>query len=88
VVSAGGGVDVVGEAGEVTTRRSAEDVIRPLLEFRWQDRGMGQMSCRSCGALRSVDYGDHETPMTEKRESCSRSCPWRIAEEWVAANAR
>lgn len=56
------------------------DAITKILQSRWIDRGFGQFACRSCGAQRSVDYGDHETPMTEKREPCSRSCPWHVVE--------
>lgn len=55
--------------------------LRKVLEFRWLHRGFGKSVCASCGAERHVDYGDHEQPMTETREACSRSCPWRIVEE-------
>lgn len=50
-------------------------------DFRWISHGYGKFSCRSCGAARLVDYGDHEQPATEKREACSASCPWGSAEK-------
>lgn len=61
-----------------------EVAIGRVLQRRWIDRGFGKFNCASCGAQRSVDYGDHEQPTTEKREPCSRTCPWRIVEEHLA----
>lgn len=53
--------------------------LRALLNFRWVDQGYGRRTCRSCGAQSCVDYD--EDRVTETREPCSRSCPWRLAEE-------
>ena len=57
--------------------------LHKLFIFRWVDKGYGQFTCRSCGALKKVDYGDQDIPPSEKTEQCSKSCPWRIAEEAV-----
>jgi hypothetical protein len=62
------------------------EAAKRLLEkspARWRDRGYGLFFCTSCGAQREVDYGDQDTPMTEKREPCSPSCPWRQLEEAI-----
>lgn len=57
-----------------------EAVINLLLKHPGQyiDRGFGQFSCASCGASKSVDYGDNDMPMTEEIEEHSKSCPWRL----------
>lgn len=57
--------------------------FRRILQFRWKSRNYEQSNCTSCGALRSVDYGDNDIPMTEKREPCSKTCPWAIAEAYI-----
>jgi hypothetical protein len=60
-----------------------KEALNRILSHRWISRGYGQYNCSSCGALRSVDYGDHEQPKTEKREPCSKNCPWQIVEDWL-----
>lgn len=62
------------------------DLLTRLLNFQYADRGFGTYACRSCGAFRFVDYGDDETPTTERRESCSATCPWGQARRLVEAN--
>jgi hypothetical protein len=61
-----------------------KEVVARFLERspgRWLGRGYGQSNCSSCGALRTVDYGDQDIAPSEKREPCSPSCPWRQLEE-------
>lgn len=47
---------------------------------RWRDLGFGMFACSSCGAARTIDYGDHDQPPTEQREPCAPTCPWGVAE--------
>lgn len=54
-----------------------------LLLFQYQSLGYGKFSCRSCGSLKYVDYGDQDQPMTEKAEECSKNCPWRQTKEAI-----
>ena len=72
---------------EPNTLAAAHQSLRRLLEFQWVDHGMGKMTCRSCGATKWVDYGDHEQPASEQVEPCSRSCPWRVAAECLGEGA-
>jgi hypothetical protein len=60
-----------------------KEALNKLLRHRWISRGYGQFDCSSCGAHKVVDYGDHEQPTTEKREPCSKNCPWQIVENWL-----
>jgi len=55
--------------------------ISKVLEQRWIDDEYGRFHCRSCGANKFVDYGDHKTPTKERVESCSPNCPYRILQE-------
>jgi len=61
---------------------TAQDIIRRLLGFRWNDRGYGQLACKSCGALASEHY-DEAGSHLKRIDQCSRSCPWRQAEEFL-----
>lgn len=66
----------------MSLRPAVHEALGKIMNQRWTDDGYGKFRCRSCGARRMVDYGDHEQETTETREACSRSCPWRIVEEW------
>lgn len=59
------------------------EATKRLLVFQYQSLGYGQFSCRSCGSLKYVDYGDQDQPTTEKAEECSKNCPWRRAKEAI-----
>jgi hypothetical protein len=63
-------------------------VIERLLDYRWKSRGYGQFSCRSCGShAEEINHGDKDVPLElVRRESCSRSCPWRLAAESIGLN--
>src|SRR3990167_1326213 len=54
-----------------------------LLQFRWNDRGYGQLTCRSCGALASMD-NDEDGGHFRRIDKCSKSCPWQVAETLIA----
>lgn len=60
------------------------EATEKLLQFQYNNLGYGKFSCSSCGSLMYVDYGDHDTPTTEKAEECSKNCPWRKAKEAIA----
>lgn len=65
-----------------------ESILETLLKrFRWNGKDMyaDQLKCTSCGALASLDY---ETGKLTRLETCSPSCPWRLAEEALDKSAR
>lgn len=57
--------------------------LEKLMQFRWNDRGYGQLTCRSCGALASMDYDD-DGGHFRRIDKCSKSCPWQVAETLIA----
>ena len=57
------------------------DLVNKLLGFQYVDNGYGTFSCRSCGSKKEVDYGDNNTPPSERAEECSNNCPWRQLSE-------
>lgn len=61
----------------------AKTIIRNLLPFQYESLGYGKFRCRSCGALKYVDYGDKDQPTTEKVEEHSKNCPWHIARDYI-----
>jgi len=69
------------------TPETLRELLLRLLAFRWADHGYGRFTCRSCGAAREVDYGDHNQPGSEWRETCSPNCPWQQADELAAVLA-
>lgn len=59
------------------------EAAKKLLKFQYNSLGYGKYRCRSCGSLKYVDYGDHEQPMIENAEECSKNCPWRQTREAI-----
>lgn len=59
------------------------EIIRKLLKFRWIYKGMGQLACRSCGALAEESYDDDGSRSEIRIDSCSTNCPWKIAEDRI-----
>jgi len=51
--------------------------VNKLRMFQYENLGYGKFRCRSCGSLKQVDYGDHNTPTTEQAEPCSKNCPFQ-----------
>ncbi len=64
------------------------EATKKLLGFQYKSLGYGKFSCSSCGALKYVDYGDQDIPMSEKAEECSKNCPWRKVKEAISEEER
>lgn len=76
------------EAGEIEAKYFAlRGTVQSFLTRspgRWISTYCEQSCCSSCGAKRTIDYGDDKTPTTIHREPCSRNCPWAVLEAAVA----
>jgi hypothetical protein len=69
----------------MTIKEAAINLINKAI--RYNSKGYGQYTCVNCGALKQIDYGDHDQPTTEKEEEHSRNCCWRILKEAIESES-